>query len=219
MYQNPKYDLKFQYRRVLEVSALLSLAAVILVFMMNKKFEYDVNIRAVDIVAIQVENIPPTQIIKKVKVPLPPVIPVPSPEINPAGDIEINFREIGEFSIGEIPPPPPIDDLPVRIFKVEIPPRMIGGEQAIVDYIMRNNLFPKVASELGISGKALIGFTVSKTGIPENIHIMQEVPEGLGFGNAGMEVMRAMRFSPGFQQDKPVSVIMQQPIVFSARSR
>ncbi|MBT7619240.1 MAG: hypothetical protein HN590_18335, partial [Calditrichaeota bacterium] len=56
MYQNQKYDLKFHYRRALELSVILSLSIVILVMMIYKKFEVDINVRAVDVIAIEVAD-------------------------------------------------------------------------------------------------------------------------------------------------------------------
>lgn len=220
MYQNPKYDLKFHYRRALELSVIASLSIVILVMMIYKKFETDVNVRAVEVVPIKLEHIPITKATKPEIIPEKPVIPVESIEIDPAAKMEISFADPEViFEITAPPEAPPSDELRVSYYAVEIKPTLIGGESAIVDYIMKHSLFPEVAAELGVSGSTQIGFTINTEGIPEDVHIMGEKPEGLGFGIAGMEVMRAMRFTPGIQQDKPVRVDMQQTIKFTAQSR
>ncbi|MBT7787573.1 MAG: hypothetical protein HN757_01685 [Calditrichaeota bacterium] len=220
MYQNQKYDLKFHYRRALELSVILSLSIVILVMMIYKKFEVDINVRAVDVIAIEVADIPRTRIIKPVIKPVKPTVPVESPHIDQAAPMHIDFQDDGGLDrIDPPPPPPPANELPVSRWVVEVVPTLIGGQQAIIDFITSHNLFPEVASKLGVSGIALIGFTVSTTGVPEDIHIMQEIPVDLGFGIAGMNVMRAMKFTPGIQQDKPVRVEMQQSIRFTAQSR
>ena len=220
MYQNPKYDLKFHYRKALELSAVISLSTVIVMLMIYKKFDVNVNIRAVDVIALQVEDVPFIRTVRQVAPPRPPVIPVESLEIDPADDVKINIWEGGEIEqINPLPPSPPENELPVSIYIVEIVPTLIGGEQAIVDYITNHNLFPEIASKLGISGAAQIGFTVNTQGIPEDVYVMGEKPVDLGFGTVGMEVIRAMRFTPGKQRDKLVKVKMQQTIRFTAQSR
>ena len=220
MYQNPKYDLKFQYRKVLELSAIISLSVIIMMLMIFKKFETDVNMRAVDAVAIQVEDIPITRTERKIEVPRKPTIPVEAPEIDPADEMDIAFSEDDDiYGPTDPPPPPPEEELTVSFFKVERKPELVGGQVVIVEYITKHNLFPEVASQLGVSGVAMIGFTVNTQGVPEDVHVIQEKPPDLGFGEAGVEVMRAMRFKPGMQRDKLVNVPMQQPIKFTAVSR
>ena len=214
MQKIPEADLKFQYRRTLETSAALSLFVLIVMLMVFKKFEVDVSVRAIDAPAIEVEDIPITRTIKKVEVPRKPTIPVEDPDTPLEDDVPIG--DIDEFwgSSFKPPPPPPPDEV-IQFFKVEIKPTLIGGNAAIADYIKKNNLFPRMAREAGVSGKVLIGFVVDKEGKTREVKVIQEVPEGLGFGEAGVKVMTAMCFTPGMQRDKPVAVRMQQPIKFT----
>jgi len=217
MYKNPKYDLKFQYRRVLETSAAISLLFVIVMLMTFKKFEVDVDIRAVETIAIQVEDIPITRTVKKVEVPRKPTIPIVDPDVDIEDDIDIAFFEDFDIDIAPPPPPPPEEIEEVPFYKVERKPILVGGQQVIAEYIKKHNLFPEFAAEHGISGVVLIGFVVNKDGIPEKVKVLDEKPEDLGFGEAGIKVMQAMRFTPGMQRDKLVRVAMQQPIRFTAQ--
>jgi len=215
MYKNPKFDLKYQYRRVLEASAILSLLFIIAMLMMFKKFEVSIQMRALEAPPIEVEDIPITRTVKKVEVPRKPTIPVEDPDIDPADKIDIPDIDMFDPTIAPPPPPPAIEKEIVPFFKVEVKPMLKGGEQAIADYINKYDLFPKMARETGVSGKVLIGFTVGTDGKTRDVKVIQEKPPGLGFGEAGIKVMEAMEFTPGMQRDKKVAVAMQQPISFA----
>lgn len=215
MRKAPEADLRFQYRRVLEGSAVVALALISLVFILWKKFEGRGQIKAIEVPVIQVEDIPITRTVKRVEAPRKPTIPIEDPEINPDVDIEIPDVDITDIMPLPPPPPPPVEEEVFTFFKVEKVPELIGGERAIQEYIIKNNLFPKMAVEAGISGVALIGFIVEKDGSTSDVQVIQEKPPNLGFGEAGVKVMQAMRFTPGYQRDKPVRVRMQQPIRFT----
>jgi TonB family protein len=216
MYKDPKHDLRLQYKSVVEVSMAITLTLIIIMLMIYKKFEVDINLSALDAPAIQVEDIPITRTVKKLEVPKKPVIPVEDPDIDPEEDVEIDIPEDFELDI-DAPPPPPAEDETVPFFKVELKPQLTGGVQAISSYIVKHNLFPETAQLTGIKGVALVTFIVDKNGIPQDVKIKQVKPPDMGFGEAAVTVMKAMRFSPGMQRDKPVNVPMQQKITFSAR--
>ncbi|MBM3328707.1 MAG: TonB family protein [Calditrichaeota bacterium] len=214
MHKSPHADLRLQYCRVLEASLAASLAVLTLSFLIWKKFEGSSVARAVDIPSIQVEDIPITRTIKRIEAPRKPTIPIEDPETDPETDIDL--PEFSEFdpTIKPPPPPPALDEI-IPFFKIERQPVLIGGPEAIRDYIVRNNLFPKVAEDARISGDVLIELVVDKEGLPKSIVVKQEKPPNLGFGEAAVKVMQAMRFQPGYQRDKPVQVRMQQRIRFA----
>lgn len=214
MRKNPATDLRMQYRRVLEAALAGSLLLMTLIFVFSKKFDARGIARAVDVPTIQVEDIPITRTVKRVEAPRKPTIPIEDPEINPEDNTTMPDIDFFDPTISPPPPPPKIEEEIIPFFKVERPPQLVGGERAIQEYIVRNNLFPKVAADAGISGAVLIGFVVTKDGETTDLQVIQEKPPGLGFGDAGVKVMRAMRFSPGYQRDKTVSVRMQQSIRF-----
>ncbi len=215
MRKNPKFDLKYQYRKTLEISASASLLLIIALFMVFKRFEIDVNVRAVEPPSIKVEDIPITRTVKKVEVPRKPTIPVEDPTVDPADLADIpDVFAFDEFNIKKPPPPPPEEQEAVPYYKVEQKPELIGGQQAIADFIKKHDLFPKMAADLSIAGDVMIGFIVSTEGIPTDVKVIQERPKELGFGEAGVKVMKAMRFTPGIQGDRAVPVEMQQPIRF-----
>lgn len=212
--QDPKYDLRYQYRRVLEASLAISLVLLILLFSAFKKFESNVQLRGLDAPAIQVEDIPVTRTVRKVEIPRAPTIPIVDPSVDEEIPIDIPDIDIYDPILAPPPPPPPEEEESVPFYLVEKKPQLVGGDVALAEYIRRNNLFPRVARETGISGKVVIGFTVDRDGKPINIHVMEEAPPNLGFGEAGMKAIAAMKFTPGVQRDRVVLVPMSQFIHF-----
>ncbi len=99
---------------------------------------------------------------------------------------------------------------------VDEKPILIGGYAAIDAYIEEHDLFPKLAREASVSGKVMIGFIIGTDGVPYDFNVGGERPPGLGFGDAGIKVMRAMRFTPGKLKGRSVRVRMKQPIAFSS---
>jgi len=55
---------------------------------------------------------------------------------------------------------------------------------------------------------------VDETGSPINVEVYQERPPNLGFGQAGVKAIKAMKFKPGKQRDRFVKVRMRQVIRF-----
>lgn len=94
-------------------------------------------------------------------------------------------------------------------------PELIGGYQAIVDYIVVHELYPDSALSAGINGDALVQFMVNAKGRPVDVEMAQERPENMGFGETAVEVMENMLFKPGLDSDgNPVVIKMQQVIRF-----
>ena len=210
--QDPKYDLKLQYPKVLELSLIITLLIISIVLISSKKLELKQEIQRVDQVIIKAEDIPITQQVKRPPPPARPSIPVESDD--PELDEDITIDDVEWDITDEPPPPPPPPDEVVDFFAVEVQPELIGGAQAIYDYITKNDLYPEMAKLAGMNGDVIIRFIVGADGLPRNITVFQEKPKGLGFGEAGVEAMRHMKFKPGKQRDRFVAVNMQQVIRF-----
>lgn len=214
--KNPKADLRYQYPKVLEASLAVSLLLMSLLFISSKEFTIKPRFSRVEEVVIKVEDIPITHQIKRPPPPARPTIPIESDEPDIEEDLTIDDTEWDIFD--EPPPPPPsTDDDIVDFFAVEEKPELIGGSQAIYDYIQSHNLFPAMAQQAGVGGVCIIRFIVDETGKPTKITVFQERPEGLGFGEAGMKAIAAMKFKPGRQRDRYVKVPMQQVIRFKVK--
>lgn len=88
-------------------------------------------------------------------------------------------------------------------------PEMIGGHEALYEALK----YPDEAVEAGTEGRVIIQFIVSQEGIPEDISVVRSVTEPLD--KAAAAAIEQMRFTPGLQDDKPVKVMLTQPIIFS----
>ena len=214
--KNPKADLRLQYPKILEAALAITLLLMTVVFVSSKEFKIKSKTIRVEEVIIKVEDIPITQQIKRPPPPAKPTIPIESDDPDIEDDMTIDDTEWDIFD--EPPPPPPSDDSDiVDFFAVEEKPELIGGAQAIYDYIQKHNLFPAMAQQAGVGGVCIIRFIVDETGASTRIEVFQERPEGLGFGEAGMKAIRAMKFKPGRQRDRYVKVPMQQVIRFKVK--
>ena len=123
-----------------------------------------------------------------------------------------------DWDIQDVPPPPPpilaSEEEAVSFFAVEEKHQMIGGIQALTDYINTHHLYPEMAQTAESNGDVIVQFTVTKTGDVTDPVVTEERPKGLGFGDAAVKAILAMKFTPGKQRDKAVPVRMQQTIRF-----
>ena len=202
--KDPRYDLRLKYKKTLELALIISLLLVAGVFLASKEFNYVPTVKHVEQVVIKVEDIPVVRDYTPPPQPARPVIPVEDPEVPIGQDIVIPIDV--PYVYDKLLPPP--------FHRVEEKPVLIGGFQAIMDYIRKNDLYPELARTAESNGEVVLLFTISETGEVTNLTIAAEHPAKLGFGEAAMQAMAAMRFTPGKQRDKPVRVRMQQTIRF-----
>ncbi len=210
--KNPKVDLKLKYKRMFEISLIISLAFLIVAFKYFPKFHKStaqlesaqelVNVE--DIIHTKQESAPPP--------PPKPPIPIEAPSDDVLDDIEISTSELDVNQQVSAPPPPPkeekTDDEPVFFVAVEEQPEPIGGIQAIQDKIV----YPEIAKRAGVQGKVFI-----KAFVDENGNVVKaEVIKGIGAGcdEAAVDAVMRTRFKPGRQRGKAVKVQVAIPIVF-----
>ncbi len=213
--KDPQFDLRLQYNRTLELALIVSLLLTSGVFLASKEFRFEQRIRTMDQVIIKAEDIPITQQVKRPPPPKRPTIPIEDPDTDIEDDMTIVDTDYN--ILDEPPPPPPIltqEEEAVEFWAVEEKPELIGGAQAINDYIVKHRLYPEMAQTAEMGGDVIVHFTVTKNGDVTACEVFQEKPEGLGFGQAAITAMLAMKFKPGKQRDKAVPVRMQQSIRF-----
>ncbi len=210
--KNPKFDLKLKYKRIFEISLIISLAFLIVAFKFFPKFQKSeaklvapqelVNVE--DIVHTKQESAPPP--------PPKPPIPIEAPSDDVLEDIEIGTTELDVNQQVAAPPPPPKEETteeePVFFVAVEELPEPIGGIEAIQQRI----IYPEIAKRAGVQGRVFV-----KAFVDENGNVVKaEVVKGIGAGcdEAAVDAVMKTKFKPGKQRGKPVKVQVSIPIVF-----
>lgn len=131
-----------------------------------------------------------------------------------------------------LPPPPPPPPAPEEeVFKVvEQMPRFPGCEdqklddqvlnkcarEKMTEYIYANLVYPKIAKDNKIEGRAIIQAVINKKGKVENVRIVRD--PGAGCGEAAKQVFEDMNdkmtWKPGKQRGRPVRVLITIPVKF-----
>lgn len=213
-YKKPEAETRLLYPKLVEIGIIAALLVVIVAFLASKRFEQEVKIRKAEEVVLETEEIPITQQVKRPPPPARPTIPVEDPEVDAEDDLAFEDIDEIDWSIEAPPRPESAAEEVVEFFLVEEPPKINGGAEALYAYLSKNNLYPEMARRAQIEGDVIVGFVVDVTGNPIEVQVLQERPAGLGFGDSAMKAIKAMKFSPGYQRDKPVAVRMQQVIKF-----
>lgn len=162
-----------------------------------------------------------------ITIPKPPAPPPPPDmrEIVTAPDDEIKEEYIPDIDIEAFPnqpvwdfpdieynEPEAVEDDLVHV-RVEIMPEFPGGEQAMYAWLYGEIKYPRIASELNIQGRVIIGFIIERDGSVSNVHVMR----GIG-GGCDEEAVRAVskmpRWNPGRMGTQPVRVTYSLPINF-----
>jgi len=97
---------------------------------------------------------------------------------------------------------------------VEIVPEYPGGPSEMGRWIAENITYPEDAKENGEEGVVYVKFIIGDDGVLRDITIARGVSESLN--NECLRLIAAMpKWSPGYQDGKPVNVSFTLPIKFS----
>lgn len=88
-------------------------------------------------------------------------------------------------------------------------PEIEGGLNQIYEHIQ----YPKEAKARGIEGRVFIKFIVTKEGNVESPEILRDI--GSGCGEAAVNGIKKVKFTPGVHQGQPVRVYYTMPINFN----
>ena len=132
----------------------------------------------------------------------------------------VDFVQTDSLNVGngeELPPPPDSTETMVNeaeVFQVvEEMPEFPGGENALLEFIAKNLVYPKEAKENGVSGKVYIQFVVMKDGKVTNIKVLRGLDPSLDAASVNV-IKKLPVWKPGKQKGKPVNVSYTVPIKF-----
>jgi TonB family protein len=124
---------------------------------------------------------------------------------------------------GVVPPPPPppppftIKNYDTTWVEPDIMPVFKGGDQAILDYVMKNTRYPELAKKNGIQGKVIVRFAVETNGSIGRLSVLRGVDPTLD-AEALRVVGSLPHFEkPGFVKGKPVAVWYMLPVNYALK--
>ena len=131
-------------------------------------------------------------------------------------DIEIN-AEMDQNEVVEEYIAPEIEEEEVveqEIFQiVEEMPSFPGGEQKLMEYVVKNVKYPQIAKETGIKGRVFVSFVVEPDGSVSNVKVLRGI--GGGCDEEAMRVVKSLpKWKPGKQRGKAVRVSYMLPVNF-----
>lgn len=103
--------------------------------------------------------------------------------------------------------PDPIEIEPFSVKKKE--QRKEENEASNDEYIPINRVnpkYPKKAFEKNIEGYVIVQFTVDKKGKTKDWEVLEETPEGYGFGKSGLKTAKKYKYKPRFIDGEIVEV-------------
>lgn len=209
--KNPKADLRRSYKKIFELSLIISLAILIVAFKFFPHIQEQAAITEGPQELFKVEDVQQTKQENRPPPPPKPPIPIEAPSEDVLEDIEIGETDLDVNASVEAPPPPKVEkkeEEPQYFVAVEEMPEPIGGIAAIQSKIV----YPEIAKRAGIEGKVYVLAFVDEKGIVTKAEIIKGL--GAGLDEAALKAVKATKFKPGKQRGKPVRVQVSIPIVF-----
>lgn len=105
------------------------------------------------------------------------------------------------------------EDMATPILFVEQMPEFPGGSDNVRRYLSENIRYPEEASEMGISGRVLVSFTLDREGQVIDPKIIRSVDRSCD--QEALRIVRSMpRWRPGRQNGKAASATVILPVIF-----
>ncbi|MFO7845488.1 MAG: energy transducer TonB [Balneolaceae bacterium] len=91
-------------------------------------------------------------------------------------------------------------------------PEMVGGTASLY----KNIKYPRAAVRNGVEGRVFIQFVVDADGNVRDEKVLRDI--GSGCGEAALEAVREVKFTPGKKDGKAVNVQYSMPVTFKIES-
>lgn len=101
---------------------------------------------------------------------------------------------------------------------VEEMPQFPGGNNAIMDFMIKNTKYPAEAIVKGTQGRVVVSFTVDKEGNLKDIHVLRSVDPLLD-AEAIRLISSMPQWTPGKIKGQPVNVQFTLPVIFSLKRK
>ena len=212
MRKNPEADLKRRYKKALELGYIGALLLILIIFMAFRQVNVESEEITAEIPEIKVEEIPPTEQIKRPPPPARPAVPIPTENEDIPEDETIEPTEIDLSEIPPPPPPPQTDESANIFVAYDEPPMPIGGFEAI----QRKLKYPDIARKAGIEGKVIVNVLVDVDGRVVDAKILKSLGHS-GCDEAAIEAIKSVRWKPAKQRDRPVKVWVGIPVIFKLK--
>ncbi len=211
--KSPKADLRANYKKIIEISFVISLALLILAFKYFPDIKESKTIEQAPQQLINLQDIQQTVQEKRPPPPPKPEIPIAVPSEDVLNDITLQSTELNQNANVAAPPPPPKEENtkseePQYFVAVENMPEPIGGIAAIQSKIV----YPEIAKRAGVEGTVYIKAYVDKNGKVTKAVVLRGI--GAGCDKAAEKAVEETKFIPGKQRGKPVNVMVSIPVVF-----
>ncbi len=212
--KNPKISLKLKYKKNIELALVLTLALSVFIFQAWKRVEKQQVAEQKVEFKFEIDEIPQTEQTKRPPAPSRPSIPIESEDEDIPDDVTIDDTEI-DFS--ELPPPPPppeeeVDESATIFVAYDEPPQPIGGFASI----QKNLVYPEIARKAGVEGRVFVNVLIDQKGNVVDTKIVKSLGNN-GCDEAAVAAIKAVKWKPAKQRDKPVKVWVAIPVVFKLR--
>jgi protein TonB len=109
---------------------------------------------------------------------------------------------------------PPEEVLEGPLSFVEVMPEFVGGQEALLEYLAEEIIYPPIAKEAGIQGRVYVQFVVEKDGSISEVKLVRGVHESLD--KEALRVITEMdKWTPGSQNGRTARVLFTIPIRFA----
>ena len=207
---NPDVDLKNKYRKIFQISLIISLSLLIVAFEYSPNAKHNPKVVPDTDDVIHVSDTQPTTQITNPPPPPKPVVPVIAESGEQPGDIDLPGTELEENApVAKLPPKRNrnISDEPYLKIPDQLP-EPVGGISAIKEKIT----YPELAKRIGLEGRVYIRVFLDKKG---NV-VDAKIEKGIGGGcdEAALNAVKETKFYPGKQRGRPVRVQVVIPVDF-----